>query len=47
MDQENFAAKIREAGITVGQAEAELAKADALEKKIVAQVMVFAEANGA
>ncbi len=47
MDQENFAAKIREAGITVGQAEAELAKADALEKRIVAQVMVFAEANGA
>lgn len=47
MDQENFAQKIREAGIAVGRAEFELSKADADEKRVVAQSMVIAEAQGA
>jgi hypothetical protein len=47
MDQEKFAQKIREAGIAVGKAEYELSKADADEKRIVAQTMVVAEAQGA
>ena len=47
MDQEQFAQKIREAGIAVGKAEYELSKADADEKRIVAQTMVVAEAQGA
>ena len=43
MDQEQFAQKIREAGIAVGKAEYELTKADADEKRIVAHNMVVAE----
>lgn len=47
MDQEDFAEKIRSAGKAVGKAEFELLRAEAEEKKIVAQTMVIAEAKGA
>lgn len=46
-NQEDFAQQIREAGQAVGKAEYELSRADAEEKRIVAQTMVMAEANGA
>jgi hypothetical protein len=47
MDQEDFAKKIREAGMAVGKAEFAVLQAEAEEKKIIAQVMVIAEARGA
>lgn len=46
-NQEDFAQQIREAGQAVGKAEYRLSLADADEKRIVAQTMVMAEANGA
>lgn len=47
MDQEDFAMKIRAAGNAVGKAEFAVLQAEAEEKKIIAQVMVIAEARGA
>ena len=45
-DTEKFAYQIREAGKSIGQAEYALARAEAEEKRIVAQAMVIAEAKG-
>jgi len=47
MDEEDFAAAIRGAGKAVEIAEWDLAKADAIERRTVAVVMMKAEAGGA